>query len=183
LERLRSDDLDVSDEVVVSAFGGIYTDMAKASELVTQPYQTDALIIVEVGAHSVIENQAMPLTTYRRAYGLMLDCLLASGAPVVVGTVPSLNWKRSDPLYSRANAISSSIAGEAAARGIPVADIWNATRDRPDLVSADGMHPNDEGHLAIADVYWQRIASAVHTGPHEAGHCPYATADLSTLLR
>ena len=125
----------------------------------------------------------MPLRAYRRAYGLMLDCLLAAGAPVVVGTVPSLDWRPSDPLYARANAISSIIAEEAAARAIPIADIWNATRDRPDLVSDDGMHPNDDGHLVIADAYWERIASAVHAGSHETSACPYSPGDLAKLLR
>lgn len=154
LARLDDSGHQTEHRLIVSAFGGLDGDLAGASYAV---HEASGLIVVEVGAHSVIENQALPLTAYRTAYGLMLDCLQQSGAAVVVGTVPSLNWSPSDPLYTRAADISQAMRAEAGARGIAVADLWAATRDRPDLVSDDGMHPGDAGHQAIADVFWQQI--------------------------
>ena len=182
MQRLRSSGFDAHDETIVSAFGGIYTDLVKATQLRADSNESGTLIIVEVGAHSVIENRAMPLATYQHAYGLMLDCLEATGAALIVGTVPSLNWTSSDALYARADAISSIIAHEAGSRGIPVADIWSATRDRPDLVSDDHMHPNDGGHRVIADLYWQHIVSMLPPTPRTPSTCPYAVSDLARVV-
>ncbi len=179
MRDLRSDGLEPHAREVISAFGGIYTDLVKASTV-----GDASLVIVELGAHGVIENERMPPPVYRRAYGEMLDCLLATGARVVVGTVPSLAWTPWDPLYWRAVGISWIIADQATARGIPVADVWNATRDRDVLVSDDHMHPGDWGHQVIADVYRPAIRSALAEPP--AGRppaCPYSPLEVSALLR
>ena len=179
IDRLNASGVDAREQRIISAFGGIYTDLVQGS---TVPADA-SLIVVELGAHSVIENQSMAPATYRRGYGLLLDCLLASGAPVVAGTVPSLAWKTSDPLYWRAVGVSWIIAAEATARGIPVADIWNATRERPDLVSADGMHPGDAGHRVIAETYAEAIARAEASPPRPTAACPYTRDTVAALLR
>ncbi len=140
--------------VVISAFGGLRGDLDNTRQVMRSGA---GLIVVEVGAHAAIEDQASPLDAYRSAYGLMLDCLQASGAAVVVGTVPWLYWPRSNPAYARADTLSEIIRQEAAKRQIPVADLWRATKDRAEYISPDGMHPSDAGHQLIADLYWQQI--------------------------
>ena len=62
------------------------------------------------------------------------------------------------------------------------ADIWSATRDRPDLVSDDHMHPNDRGHRVIADLYWQHITSMLPPTPRTPSACPYAVSDLTRVV-
>ena len=177
---MKGEGFDGQSRQVISAFGGIYTDMVDS---LTVADDGARLIVVELGAHSVIENRTMDLATYRQGYGALLDCLQASGAAIVVGTVPSLNWSPSDPLYERAEEISSAIRGEADARSIPVADIWRATRGRRDLVSADGMHPNDAGHRVLADVYWWSIEPLLAEMTQTSrGPCPYSTATITRLV-
>ena len=179
LRRLQDNGFEPDAREVVSAFGGIYTDLIQASTV-----GNASLVIVELGAHGVIENLTLPPPVYQHAYGVMLDCLLATGARVVVGTVPSLSWTPWDPLYWRAVGISWIIADQAAARGVPVADIWNATRDRPVLVSPDRMHPGDWGHQVIADVYWPAIRWALADPPSVTPTaCPYSPAQVAAILR
>jgi hypothetical protein len=152
--RLTPDHWVASDRIVISAFGGLRGDLDNTREVLQS---SAGLIVVEVGAHAAIEDQASSLDAYRSAYGLMLDCLQASGAAVVVGTVPWLYWPRSSPVYARADELSEIIRQEAAKRQIPVADLWRATKDRGEYISSDGMHPNDDGHQLIADLYWRQI--------------------------
>jgi len=180
LQRLQADGVEPRAERVISAFGGIYTDLVNAQE-VSAP--AGALIVLEVGAHSAIENEHMDAVTYRRAYGTLLDCLQRSGASVVVGTVPWLNWPTADAKYARAERFSAIIGEEAAARGIPVADIWRATRGRPDLVASDQLHPNDAGHRIVADLFWQRIEPLLrHPNGRAGGACPASHDDLVQLV-
>lgn len=181
VQRLDSSGFRTQPRTVISALGGVYVDLVQTPDVVNAP---SGLIIVEVGAHSVIENQAMPMSTYRDAYGLMLDCLQRSGAALVVGTVPSLNWTPSDPMYIRADEISEIVRDEARSRGIAVADLWDATRDRPELVSEDGMHPGDAGHQLVADIFWKQIQPLMkHPGHGSATSCPYSIDDIRQLLR
>jgi len=74
---------------VISALGGMYVDLLISQEVGRRPR---SLIIVELGAHSVIEDPNLNDRTFRIGYGAMLDCLRGSGARVVVATVPWLGW-------------------------------------------------------------------------------------------
>ncbi len=162
-KRLSAESRLGSSQVVVSAFGGLHGDLENVRAVLRK---RPGLIVVEVGAHSAVQDQAIPMATFRSVYGLMLDCLQGTGAMVVVGTTPWLHWPRNDPTYARAAAVSEVIGEEAAKRGIPVADIWDAMKDRAAYVSWDGMHPNDGGHELIADLYWRQIKPPVSTPLH-----------------
>jgi acyl-CoA thioesterase-1 len=179
-QRLDGLGYQTQSRTVVSALGGVYVDLKETPEAVSAPSR---LIVVEVGAHSVIENQTMPLATYRVAYGMILDCLQRSAAQIVVGTVPSLNWTPGSLLYARASAMSEIIREEADSRGVGVADLWSVTKDRPDLVSSDGMHPDDAGHRIIADAYWERIQPIIkRPASGVATSCDYSDDDIRRLL-
>ena len=175
-ERLSAESRLGSSQVIVSAFGGLHGDLENTRAVLRE---RPGLVVVEVGAHSALEDQATPIATFRSAYGLMLDCLQGSGAVVVVGTTAWLHWPGDDPAYARASAISQVIREEAAKRGIPVADIWDAMKDRPAYISPDGIHPNDVGHEMIADLYWRQIEPQMSVPPHvSAAPCSVPPAPL-----
>lgn len=144
---------------VISALGGQAVDLRFSQDIGREPR---SLILVEVGAHSVVEDAGLSPRAFARGYGLMLDCLQGTGARVVVSTVPWLGWAQSDPFYPRAEERSAIIRLEAAMRGIPVADLWGAMKDRPDLLSPDAFHPGDAGHLLIANLFWLQIEPDLH---------------------
>ncbi len=146
------------DDQVLSAFGGLFADLRLSQDIGRRPH---SLIVVELGAHSVIDDLSLTNYAYGVGYGLMLDCLQSTGARVVVGTVPWLAWEPDDKLYKRAEEFSAINRAEAEKRGIPVADIWSLMLDRPELVAEDDFHPNDEGHRIVADAYWQAITVAL----------------------
>lgn len=153
-ERLSAESRLGSSQVVVSAFGGLRGDLENVRAVLRKK---PGVVVVEVGAHSAVEDQVTPMATFRSVYGLILDCLQGTGAVVVVGTAPWLHWARNDLTYARAAAISEVIGEEAAKRGVPLADIWDAMKDREAYISPDGMHPNDSGHELIAGLYWRQI--------------------------
>ncbi len=144
---------------VISALGGQAVDMRFSQDIGQEPR---SLIVVEVGAHSVMEDAGLPPRAFARGYGLMLDCLQGTGARVVVSTVPWLGWAQSDPFYARADERSAIIRLEAALRGIPVVDLWGAMKDRPELLSPDAFHPGDAGHLLVANLFWLQIEPTLH---------------------
>lgn len=139
---------------VISALGGQLVDL-RSSQAIGR--EARSLIIVEVGAHSVVEDQGLSSQEFGVGYGLMLDCLQGTGATLVVSTIPWLGWDRTEPLYLQAAERSAIIREEAGRRAIPVADVWNAMRDHRDLLSHDAFHPNDAGHRLIADLFWRQI--------------------------
>jgi lysophospholipase L1-like esterase len=128
------------------------------------------IVMVEVGVHWDMFDAAQ----FRELYGAMLDCLTASGARLVVGTIPWLNWRPDTPSYYQMAFFSQIIREEAAKRGIPVADLWAATDNRPDAVSrpgqacylvqpcrGDNYHPGDVGHALIAEAYEKALDKAL----------------------
>jgi len=141
------------------------------------------LIIVELGVHWAAFDAAQ----FREVYGAMLDCLAGSGATVVVGTIPWLNWRPDTPAYFEMAFFSQIIRQEAAKRGIAVADLWAATDRREDAISrpdqacftgptcrGDNFHPGDVGHALIADAYSRALDVALASPPPvSAGRCEF----------
>jgi lysophospholipase L1-like esterase len=147
------------------------------------------LIIVEVGVHWSTFNAAQ----FRDLYGTLLDCLAGSGARVVVGTIPWLNWPPDTPLYLQMASYSQIIREEAERRGVVVADLWAATNGRADAISrpgqkcfsspaceGDNFHPGDTGHALIALAYDAALDAALASAPpHSIAGCnlsPYIEA-------
>jgi hypothetical protein len=141
------------------------------------------LIIVELGVHWAAFDAAQ----FREVYGAMMDCLAGSGATVVVGTIPWLNWRPDSPVYFEMAYYSQIIRQEAAKRGIAVADLWAATDRRADAISrpdqpcfteptcrGDNYHPGDVGHALIAEAYTRALDAALANPPRpNDGRCNF----------
>jgi len=149
-----------------------YSDLRNAQRVAGEHRQ---LIILEVGVHWAAFDAAQ----FRELYGSMLDCLAGSGARLVVGTIPWLNWQPDTPSYFEMAFNSQIIREEAAKRGIPVADLWAATDRRADAISrpgqscflaatcqGDNYHPSDIGHALIAEAYARALDVALASPPH-----------------
>jgi len=130
------------------------------------------LVFIEIGINDVANAncEQVPESAWRARYGAMLDRIRerAPGVAIVVGTIPWCGWPEGDPAREQAIAYNGWIRAEADARGIAVADLWAATADRPDGLSApdqaspfppqywgDWFHPNDVGHARIAETFYQ----------------------------
>jgi hypothetical protein len=179
-DELRRRGIDPTNDVVWSM--DPYADLTNARRIASQHRQ---FIFVEVGVHWSIFDEAQ----FRELYGSMLDCLAGSGARIIVGTIPWLNWPADQPLYNQMALFSQIIREEAAKRGIAVADLWAYTDKNPDAISrpsqscfmspdchGDDYHPSDVGHALIAAAY----ASALNTAlaqplPHGSGRCDFDT--------
>jgi hypothetical protein len=181
---LQTRGIDATDDVIWTL--DPYNDLRNAQTVAAQRRR---LIIVEVGVHWASFDSAQ----FREVYGAMLDCLAGSGATVVVGTIPWLNWPPATPSYFEMAYYSQIIREEAAKRGIAVADIWAATDGRPEAVSrpgqpcflwpacqGDNYHPGDVGHALIAAAYIKALDVALASPPPSGnGRCdlgPYVDA-------
>ncbi len=149
-----------------------YSDLKNAKRVAGEHRQ---LIILEIGVHWAAFDAAQ----FRELYGSTLDCLAGSGARLVVGTIPWLNWQPGTPVYFEMAFDSQIIREEAAKRGIPVADLWAATDRRADAISrpgqpcfiaptcqGDNYHPSDIGHALIAEAYARALDVALANPPH-----------------
>ncbi len=157
-----------------------YSDLANARRLASEHRKW---IFVEVGVHWASFNEAQ----FREVYGAMLECLAGSGARVIVGTIPWLNWPADQPLYNQMARFSQIIREEAAKRGIAVADLWAYTDKNPDAISrpsqpcfaspdchGDDYHPGDVGHALIAAAFASALNVALAQPlPHGSGRCDF----------
>ena len=134
-------------------------------------------VIIEFGVHAAIDESISP-DQFRQIYGSILDCVTGDGTIVIAGTVPWLGWAAITPTYERADLFSQIIAQEAAKRQVAVADLWNATKLRLNLISTpqertflgvghgDNLHPNDAGHAVIAKTYEDVLAVELANPPN-----------------
>jgi hypothetical protein len=157
-----------------------YSDLKNAKRVAGEHRQ---LIILEIGVHWAAFDAAQ----FRELYGSMLDCLAGSGARLVVGTIPWLNWQPGTPSYFEMAFDSQIIREEAAKRGIPVADLWAVTDLRADAISrpdqpcftgptcrGDNYHPGDVGHALIAEAYSRALDTALaNPPPPSEGRCDF----------
>lgn len=102
------------------------------------------------------------------------DALIAALPPgTVVGDVP---WFMHGGAGGRSGQAADYVAARAGARGLPVARLHDAMRQRgwTSMITdfaADWFHPNDRGHRLWADVFWEAIdvegglAGSAGTGP------------------
>ena len=57
----------------------------------------------------------------------------------------------------KTRAVNEHLRTAAAARGLPVADVWAQTGPPYKGLYFDGLHPNDKGYLQWADAVWEAI--------------------------
>lgn len=126
------------------------------------------MVLLEIGIHGLESHDK----NWSHEYGVLLDELLASGARVVVGTVPWCNWGCDGAYFKYQLAMERNVAirSEASERGLRVADLWAATLCCGDCISqpsesspfapgfqGDGFHPGDYGHEVIASSFVEAI--------------------------
>lgn len=123
------------------------------------------VIILEVGNHEVFAGDDA-IALFAERYGELLDRLAGTGAVVIAGTVAWLNYPADSRAFANALRVNAIIRQLCARRGIAVADLWTPTVFRPELISqpgepsfldpfeGDDLHPNDSGHRALADAFW-----------------------------
>jgi len=130
------------------------------------------LVFIEIGINDManVNCEQIPESAWRARFAAMLDRIRerAPDAMIVVGTIPWCDWSEENPTRDRALVYNDWIRAEADARNLAVADLWAATVERPDGLSApeqaspfppryqgDHFHPNDVGHARIAETFYQ----------------------------
>lgn len=123
------------------------------------------VIILEIGNHEVFAGPEQ-IELFPARYDTLLAYLQGTGATVIAGTVAWLNYPITSREYSHSLRVNALIRELCARRGIAVADLWSATVFRPEYISVpeqpsviqpfegDYLHPNDAGHQALADAFW-----------------------------
>lgn len=129
-----------------------------------------ALIIVELGINDVGNNPSCPQiseTEWPARYAMFIDMLEATGARVIVATIPWCGWEPGQK-YDKVIRYNGYIKD--AATPSSVADLWSATLNCEDCISqpgepsvfppgfqGDGFHPGDLGHYTIATTFMSPI--------------------------
>jgi lysophospholipase L1-like esterase len=123
------------------------------------------IIILEIGNHEAFTSGDQ-VDLFPERYEDLLDRLQNTGAVLIAGTVAWLNYPEDSDDFRRALRVNQMIRDICARRGIAVADLWSPTVFRYDLISRPGdpsvidpfdgdhLHPNDAGHMALADAFW-----------------------------
>ncbi|TXH41794.1 MAG: SGNH/GDSL hydrolase family protein [Desulfurellales bacterium] len=109
-----------------------------------------ALVTVEVGINNLL---TMPAPAFAARYVTLLQMLNDANVQTVVAcTVPWTGQPAEWGTYTRALEYNAAIVRAARAYGYTPADCWGATVGHYEYLSnADGFHPNDAGHRAIAN--------------------------------
>lgn len=123
------------------------------------------VVILEIGNHEVFAG-GDDVERFPALYDDLLGQLEATGAVVIAGTVAWLNYPADSREFADALRVNQAIRRLCARRGIAVADLWTPTVFRSDMISqpgepsfvdpyeGDDLHPNDAGHRALADAFW-----------------------------
>ena len=127
-----------------------------ADAIVDWPYVDEFepdTIVVELGAHAVIGCDHLPgqdMAVFEQRYSQILDRATRSSDHVVVLTIPWLGW--GENVTPRAQQYSAVIERLAAQYKAEVVDAWEILHScGAACVSADGVHPNGEGHRRVAE--------------------------------
>jgi lysophospholipase L1-like esterase len=105
--------------------------------------------------------------------GALIDFYLPAAELVAVGSPPHIaDYAAGGPTYDKGSPALHRQYAEAArqvcaGRGVVFADVYAAMGQDDGLVSADGVHPNDAGHLRIAEAFWGAL------GPYFSPAAPY----------
>ena len=123
------------------------------------------VIILEIGNHEAFADPEH-MEFFAERYDALLASLQGTGATVIAGTTAWLNYPPDSREYRQSVRLNAMIRDLCARRGITVADLWTPTLFRLEYISrpedpsvidpfeGDYLHPNDAGHQALADAYW-----------------------------
>ncbi len=115
-----------------------------AAGVVIDDYQTDLNIVLTTLARD----------TRARVYVANLPDLTL---------LPAFRERPRDALRADVQRWNEVIAEAVATHGAVLVDLhggWSELRERPDLISRDGLHPSTRGHQRLADLFWQAMQGA-----------------------
>ena len=155
--------------VVSTARTGARTADVLSEQVPRLPAGPDAVVLL-VGTNDV--THLTPLRELARSTAALLDALTATGAPVVVSSLPEVRALRAVPRPLRDVAlVAAAGVGQvqrAAARRRPavtLVDVRGAVGRlflvREDVVSHDAFHPSDAGYGVIADALLPALVAAL----------------------
>lgn len=119
-------------------------------------YRPELVLILE-GAVDIGGTSPRYVRVRRNLRNMMIE-VQSDGIAAIIGTVPPFH-----PDGFRASGIANVpmlnqiIREEAALLGVPVADHERAFGEHPGLQGPDGVHPNDNGYLVMAETWFQEI--------------------------
>jgi lysophospholipase L1-like esterase len=132
------------------------------------------LVTVLIGANDVVQRSTE--AAYRTRLAEIYDALAGLPLPatkIVSVSTPDFSalpgaapFGTASDLRTRIDAFNRIAQSEAAARGLPYADISAITREvsrRQDWLAADGLHPGPAQHRAIADQLWTLLGPLIKT--------------------
>lgn len=144
------------------------------------------IVVIEVGLNDVSKGQYDGL--WKARYQSLVQTIQGSGASVIVATIFWGGIHKEHPRYNIYLELNESIREVARNTDAPLADLWMATLDCEDCVSAEGdesywspgyrgdnFHPNDRGHARIAQTIIEAIRRCVcdPNAPEPTRHIDY----------
>lgn len=163
--EVMAKDKDLGAEVINAGVGGNTTAMALQRVQKDVLDQKPDVVVVLFGTNDcrLAEPQiAVPLAKYEENLGMIADQCAKAGAKVVICTLPPIDeaayFKRhAREKFDAAGGMKKVLADYRAAaikvadaRKAPVVDLNQLLKDKPEWVSADGVHPTEEGNRMIA---------------------------------
>ena len=155
--------------VVSTARTGARTADVLAEQVPRLPDRPDILVLM-VGTNDV--THLTPWRALARSTDALLDALTATGAPVVVSSLPEVRALRAVPRPLRDTALLAATGVQqvqrAASRrrpGVTLVDVRGAVGPlflaRRDAMSLDAFHPSDTGYGLIADALLPAVLAAL----------------------
>jgi acyl-CoA thioesterase-1 len=122
-----------------------------------------AIVILELGGNDGL--RALPIAQMRSNLARMLDLAAAAGAKTL------LLGMRIPPNYGETytEQFRSCYADLAREKKTPLVPfLLEGIALKPDLIQADGIHPNESGQAPLLDNVWPRLAPLLSGGPGSA---------------
>jgi len=127
-----------------------------------------ALVTIGVGLNDVLRGR--PLAEFARDLEVLADAVARAKAAVVISELPDLSRSSAAPgsplaLARRIAAYNATIRRVAERYGFVVGELEEisrrAFRERPDLLSRDGLHPSARGYELWAEALWPAVERAI----------------------
>lgn len=149
------------DEVVNASVSGETTQGGLARLPRALALHHPAIVILELGGNDGL--RALPLTDLRRNLQRMVELARGAGARVL------LLGMRIPPNYGAAytSGFAATYTGLAQSLHVPaVPFLLEGVALRPELMQADGIHPDEAGQTRLLDGVWPALQNLLQKGPH-----------------
>lgn len=129
------------------------------------------IVTLSIGPNDITRGRAV--TEYERDLQTIFRTLLSETvAVVVVNLIPDLTVtprfrgrEEAATVGRRVVLFNQALRRQARAHGVEIVDLYTSSRKevprRPELISADGYHPSDQGHARWAELMWQGLEARI----------------------